>query len=211
MSTKRRLTHPAKKVHPARGKQRPGALNCLQPGRLPFPRLTRASAPAAPAPPSAPHAPPGAATTTPAACGWAALTCGGASAQSAITTPACKTTAKTGGKPAVSKAAGRKSHDKPAFGKKSDPRPADPSDTGKRFVPPKQPRRCLEAKLAGRQALAQAPVPSWSISGQEQQGDPPPRHPKSRCRPKSSSAVWRRPRTSLFATTGPNQALTSSP
>jgi hypothetical protein len=139
------------------------------------------------------------------------LTCGGASAQSAITAPARKTIAKTGGKPAVSKAAGRRSRDKPAFGKKSDPRPTEPSDTGKRFVPPKQPRRRFGDNLAGRHAVAQALVPSWSISGQEQRGDPLPRDLKVRCRPKFSSAVWRRPRTSLFAAMGPDQRLTSSP
>ena len=55
--------------------------------------------------------------------------------------PARKACAKPGGTPAFSKAAGRKSHTKPAFAKKPAPRPTDPSDTGKRFVPPKKPRR----------------------------------------------------------------------
>ena len=45
-----------------------------------------------------------------------------------------------GGKPGFSKAAGTKSHGKPAFGRKPAPRPVDPSDTSKRFVPPKKPR-----------------------------------------------------------------------
>jgi ATP-dependent RNA helicase DeaD len=44
------------------------------------------------------------------------------------------------GKPGFNKAAGTKSHGKPAFGKKPAPRPVDPSDTSKRFVPPKKPR-----------------------------------------------------------------------
>jgi ATP-dependent RNA helicase DeaD len=44
------------------------------------------------------------------------------------------------GKPGFNKAAGPKSHGKPAFGKKPAPRPVDPSDTSKRFVPPKKPR-----------------------------------------------------------------------
>ena len=44
------------------------------------------------------------------------------------------------GKPGFNKAAGTKSHGKPAFAKKPAPRPADPSDTSKRFVPPKKPR-----------------------------------------------------------------------
>jgi len=45
-----------------------------------------------------------------------------------------------GGKPGFSKAAGTKSHGKPAFAKKPAARPVDPSDTSKRFVPPKKPR-----------------------------------------------------------------------
>ena len=44
------------------------------------------------------------------------------------------------GKPGFNKAAGTKSHGKPAFAKKPAPRPVDPSDTSKRFVPPKKPR-----------------------------------------------------------------------
>ena len=44
------------------------------------------------------------------------------------------------GKPGFNKAAGTKSHGKPAFGKKPAPRAVDPSDTSKRFVPPKKPR-----------------------------------------------------------------------
>jgi ATP-dependent RNA helicase DeaD len=44
------------------------------------------------------------------------------------------------GKPGFNKAAGTKSHGKPAFGKKPAPRPVDPTDTSKRFVPPKKPR-----------------------------------------------------------------------
>ncbi|MCA3450345.1 MAG: DEAD/DEAH box helicase [Rhodobacter sp.] len=54
--------------------------------------------------------------------------------------PRQKAAAAAGGKPAFGKAAGSKSHTKPAFGKKPAPRPADPSDTSKRFVPPKKPR-----------------------------------------------------------------------
>ncbi|PZQ95421.1 MAG: DEAD/DEAH box helicase [Cereibacter sphaeroides] len=41
---------------------------------------------------------------------------------------------------APNRAAGSKSHGKPAFGKKPAPRASDPSDTSKRFVPPKKPR-----------------------------------------------------------------------
>jgi ATP-dependent RNA helicase DeaD len=44
------------------------------------------------------------------------------------------------GKPGFNKAAGTKSHGKPAFAKKPAARPVDPSDTSKRFVPPKKPR-----------------------------------------------------------------------
>ena len=51
-----------------------------------------------------------------------------------------KAAASAGGKPAFGKSAGSKSHAKPAFGKKPAPRPADPADTSKRFVPPKKPR-----------------------------------------------------------------------
>ena len=65
---------------------------------------------------SAPRSP-GAATTTPPACGCGVLTCVGASAQSAITAPA------------------RKFHARPAFGKKPAPASTDPAATGKRFVP----------------------------------------------------------------------------
>ena len=42
---------------------------------------------------------------------------------------------RAGGKPF--KAAGSKTHGKPAFAKRP---PADPKDTSKRFVPPKKPR-----------------------------------------------------------------------
>jgi ATP-dependent RNA helicase DeaD len=44
------------------------------------------------------------------------------------------------GKPGFNKAAGTKSHAKPAFGKKPAARPTDATDTSKRFVPPKKPR-----------------------------------------------------------------------
>ena len=43
-------------------------------------------------------------------------------------------------KPGFNKAAGTKSHAKPAFGKKPAARPTDATDTSKRFVPPKKPR-----------------------------------------------------------------------
>jgi ATP-dependent RNA helicase DeaD len=51
-----------------------------------------------------------------------------------------KAAALPGGKPRFSKSAGSKSHAKPAFGRKPAPRTSDPTDTSKRFVPPKKPR-----------------------------------------------------------------------
>jgi hypothetical protein len=47
----------AKDVQPAQGKQRLGALDCLQSGRLPFHRLTRAALPGVPAPHQRPAQP----------------------------------------------------------------------------------------------------------------------------------------------------------
>ncbi|MCA3444839.1 MAG: DEAD/DEAH box helicase [Rhodobacter sp.] len=67
---------------------------------------------------------------------WQPPKSGGADARP----PRPKAAAAAGGKPAFGKAAGSKSHTKPAFGKKPAPRPADPSDTSKRFVPPKKPQ-----------------------------------------------------------------------
>ena len=67
---------------------------------------------------------------------WQPPKSGGAAARPARTTDGDAPR----GKPGFNKAAGTKSHAKPAFGKKPAPRPVDASDTSKRFVPPKKPR-----------------------------------------------------------------------